>query len=133
MDRPGAVSDKGQPKFLGKLCVKISYLLGGKIHRPAKVVPPGEITGAQNQRLVHGQQGLTVTGDAPLVSQGLGEGLTQTDADVLHRVVEVHLRVSLTAYRQVKIPMAGKELQHVVQKAHAGGNFRLAEAVQGQG
>ena len=36
----------------------------------------------------------------------------------------------LAADGQVKIPMPGEQLQHVVQEPHAGGDVRLPSAVQ---
>ena len=49
---------------------------------------------------------------------------------VLHAVVAVHLSVPLAADGQVKIPMPGEQLQHVVQEPHPGGDVRLPSAVQ---
>ena len=104
--------------------------MGGQIHGPAQIVPAGKVAGHQHQRLVHGQEELAVTGDAPLVPQGLRKGPAQADADVLHAVVAVHLGVPLAADDQVKIPMPGEQLQHVLQEPHAGGDVRLPSAVQ---
>ena len=67
----------------------------------------------------------------PHVSQGLGKGVSQADAHVLHRVVVVHPGVPFAGDRQTEAPVAGKAAEHVVKKAHAGVDIRRA-AVQAQ-
>ena len=133
VEGPGAVPYKAQPEFLRQLRVKDPHLRGGEIHRPAQVIPAAEVHGAEDQRLVHGQQELPVADNAPLVSQGLLKRPAQTDAGVLHGVVIVYLGVSLTDNGEIEIPVPGEELQHVVQKAAAGADVRLSGAVQIQG
>ena len=99
----GARPDEGQEELLAQLRIEVPHPLGGQIHGPAQIVPAGKVAGHQHQRLVHGQEELAVTGDAPLVPQGLRKGPAQADADVLHAVVAVHLGVPLAAADQVKI------------------------------
>jgi hypothetical protein len=45
---------------------------------------------------------VTVTGDALLVAEGLGEGLAEHDADVLHRVVRIDRQIAARAYLDVE-------------------------------
>ena len=72
---------------------------------------------------------LAVACDAPLVPQALLKGLSQGDADVLHGVVVIHLRVPLALDGEIEIPVAGKEGEHVVQKPTAGFDVGCAGAV----
>ena len=132
VDGGGAAAHEGQPEFLGQLRVEVPHLRRRQLHRPAQVVPAGEVAGAQDQGLVHGQQELAVAGDAPLVPQGLGEGPAQADADVLHGVMVVHLGVPVAGDSQVKVAVAGEQGQHMVQEAAAGGDLGFSGAVQAQ-
>ena len=65
-----------------------------------------------------------------VIPQGLGEGLTKADADVLHAVVVVHLGVSITGQLQIHPPVAGQQGEHMVQKAAAAADLGGAGAVQ---
>ena len=126
------LADKAQPKFLHQLCVEIPHLLGGDGQVKAQEAPAGEVHCREDQGLVHGKQGIPIAADAPLVSQGLGEGSAQGDADVLGGVVVIHLGVPLTGYGQVESSVAGKQGEHMVQEAAAGIDFAFPGAVQVQ-
>jgi len=58
--------------------------------------------------------------DAPFVAQGPGQRLAQCDADVLGRVVRVHLQVTTRLAEDVQQGVASEQLQHVVEEADAG-------------
>ena len=73
---------------------------------------------------------IPIAADAALFAERLPHGLTEGDADVLHAVVIVHVRVALALHREVKPPVGGKECQHVVEKAHAGVDLADAHAVE---
>ena len=62
----------------------------------------------------------------------LAERLPEANAHVLHGVVLVHLQVAAGGDGQVEGGVFGQQGQHVVEKADAGGDPRLADAVQQQ-
>ena len=64
--------------------------------------------------------------DAPLGGQRLGKGLAQNNARVLDGVVAVHLPVAYGFHLEAKVPVDGKGAEHVVKKAHPGGDGPLA-------
>ena len=130
MDGSGAVADESQPELLCQLGVKIAHGHAGQFYTPTQVITAGEVAGAQHQRFIHGQQELTVAGDAALIAQGLGEGLAQADADILHTVVIVHMGVTVALDRQVDVAVPGEQFQHMIQKTASGGDGGLAGAIQ---
>ena len=132
MQGTARVPRKGQHEFLHQLRIEGAHLLRGDVHLIAQAVPSAQVHRAQHQRLIHGQQEMAVAHDAPLVPQRLEKCLAQRDADVLHGMMIVHLRVSLAAQGQIELPVEGQQLQHVVEKAHAGRNVRLSGPVQVQ-
>src|SRR3989442_13667649 len=69
---------------------------------------------------------MAVAADALLVAHGLGKGLAQGDADVLHRVVAVDVQVALAVDIEVDQAMARDLVEHVVQKADARAQAGLA-------
>ena len=77
-----------------------------------------------------GSEHAAVAGDAPLVAHGLGQGRAQADAHVLHRVMAAGLQVAGRLDLEVEEAVAGYQLQHVVEEAQAGGDGRLARAVE---
>ena len=127
------VDGKGLHELVHQLGVEGANLLGGDVQVLIVPAPAGQVHGAQDQSLIHGQAQGGVAFDAPLIPQGLGEGLPQGDADVLHGVVVVHVGVAAARQLQVHPPMAGQEGEHVVQKAHAALNGALPSPVQVQG
>ena len=124
---------QGDEKFLHQLRVKGPDLLGGDVEVIAQHPPAGEVNGGEDQGLVHRQEHGAVAGHAPLVPQGLGEGVPQADANVLHRVVVVHAGVALAPDGQVEPPVPGEQGQHVVQKAAASVDLAAPGPVQVQG
>ena len=95
--------------------------------------PARHVDGDAGQRLVHGQVGAGVAGDALLVAQRLGHRLAQHDAAILRRVVEVDVQVALGLQRDVDQGVAGELLQHVVEEADARGDVVGAGAVEVDG
>ena len=77
-------ADKGQEELLRQLRVEGAHLLRGDVQLAAEHAPAGEIYRRQDQGLVHGQRDAAVALHAPQVPQGLGKGVPQADADVLH-------------------------------------------------
>ena len=63
---------------------------------------------------------MAVTADASLVAQRLGEGLAQTDADVLGGVVGVDMQIALGFDIEVDQPVARHLVEHVIEKGNTG-------------
>ena len=75
---------------------------------------------------------MAVAADAGLVAQRLAERLAQANAHVLDRVVLVDVQVAGGLDGQIDGGVLGQQRQHVVEEADAGGDLRLAAAVQRQ-
>ena len=67
-----------------------------------------------------------------VIPQGLGEGLPQADAHVLHRVVTVHIEVAGGLDGEADLGVKTEGGEHVVKKADAGLDVHVA-AVQVHG
>ena len=93
---------------------------------------PGEVEHHPRQRFVERHVGVAVAADAALVAKRLRAGLTEHDAEILDRVVRVHLQVALGADAQVQQAVAGDLLEHVLEERQAGGELGAAGAVQRQ-
>ena len=63
---------------------------------------------------------VAVAGDVGLVPERLPSGLAQRDRHVLHGVVVVDVKVSVTPDREVQPAVFGEEVEHVVEEADAG-------------
>ena len=82
--------------------------------------PSGQVEHRPGQRLVQGHIGVAEANDALLAANGLGEGLAEDDADVLHGVVGVHLQVPLGLDAEVDQPVVGHLGEHVLKKRQPG-------------
>ena len=93
----------------------------GMRHAPNEIGPARYVERGARQRLVHRQIGMRIAHDAVLVAQRLRHRLAQRDAAILDGVVLVDMQIALGAQGNVDARMAGELLQHVVEKADAGG------------
>ena len=91
---------------------------------------PGEVDHDARQGLVQRHVAVAVTGQALLVAPGLGQRLTDGDADILDRVVGVDMEVADGLHIEVDQPVAGDLVEHVIEEGHAGGEFPLSGAIE---
>src|SRR6185312_10992456 len=91
-----------------------------------------KIHGGQCQRFIHRHQKISGAQNAFLVAQSFGKCLSQRNAHVFDGMVLVHIEVAGGFKLQIKSPMMGKQLQHVVKKTNAGRNFVFAVPIHGQ-
>src|ERR1051326_354365 len=77
-----------------------------------------EIYRGKAQRFVHRHQEIAGAEDSLLAAQRTIESLAERNADVLHRVVLVDIKVPLRYQLQAKAAMAGKQFQHVIKKTN---------------
>ena len=126
------VGGKGVPEVGHQFGVEIADLVGGEVGLKDEVRPAAEVQRRRAKRLFHRQREVPVAADARLVAHGLAERLAETDAHVLDRVVLVDVQVAGGGDAQIERRMLGQQGQHVVEKADAGGDPRLADAVEQQ-
>ena len=93
--------------------------------------PAGQVDDHPGQGLVQGHVGVGEAGQTGVVAQGLLEGITQTEAHVLHQVVAVHGQVARGLDLQAEAAVLGDLHQHVVEVAQARADADLA-AIQVQ-
>ena len=108
MQRDIRMADKCLKKFLRKLRIKDTDLFCRKLHFIYQLPSAGNIGGGENQRLVHRQDAVAVADDAPHIAERLPKGVAETDADVLRRVVIVHIGVALASDKKVESAVLGK-------------------------
>ena len=69
------------------------------------------------QRLVHRNNRVPIATDAAPVSQGLAHTLAQRARNILHRVMTIHVEVTIAAQRKIDQRVTGKQREHVVEEA----------------
>ncbi len=120
----GAVGD-GAEELLGQLGVEAGDRGGGQVGVEDAVRPARDVDRALRQRLVHRHHGRAVAPDPGAVAERLVERLPEHDADVLHGVVGAGLQIAVRLDLQAQPPVAGKQVEHVVEEADAGRGARL--------
>ena len=83
-------------------------------------------------RLVHRHRRAAVASDPGAIAERAVERLADADADVLDRVVRAGLQVAGGVHLQVEPPVAGEQVEHVVEEADAGLARAGAGAVERQ-
>ncbi len=87
-----------------------------------EVPPAAQVDGAVGQGLLHGDRHGAITGDAPPIADRLGEEFPQHNADILHGVMEIDLKVPFGGDFQADPAVLGEVVQHVVEEADPGGD-----------
>src|SRR5262249_34331541 len=93
---------------------------------------PAEVHRGQAQSFVHGHQEIARAHDAALVAQCAVERLAQGKADVLYRVVLVHVKIAGGFELQVERAVPRKKLQHVVEEADPGRHVIASAPLDGE-
>lgn len=88
-------------------CVEVEIKAAGEVHDGAR------------QGFIHRYVRMAVAGDVCFVPHGFVERLSQRDTNVFDRVVVVYVQVAFTTHRKTEAPVFGKEIQHMIEKAHA--------------
>ena len=130
MQRDAGVLGECLEELAEQLGVEAADLGARKLHLPDEIWPARDIERGSRQRLVHGKVDRGVAADALALAQRPRNRLAERDAGILDRVVVVDVQVALRPDRHVDQRMARKLLQHVVEKADAGGDFEAAGAVE---
>ena len=107
-----------------ELRVEIPDAPGGNLRRIAQAGPPGEVYGAERERLVHWDYSLPVALYATLIAEGFAQRLAQSEARVLNRVVAVDLQVAQTFERYPEAAVPRELREHMVEEANPRRNLR---------
>ena len=86
--------------------------------------PARDVDRGARPSLVHGHDGGPVAGDPGAVAERLIQRAADHDRGVLDGVVGAGLEVAGDGQREVEVAVAGEQVEHVVEEAHAGGARR---------
>lgn len=123
---------EGLEKFPDKDDVEIADKGLASRNPVGKVGTPPKIHDKAAEALVHWKQEKAVSSNAGLVPKSRFQGLPEDDANILDRVVVIHREVSLSLELELKKPVTGEKLKHVVKKRNTRGYVRLSRPVQAQ-
>src|SRR6476659_2135567 len=133
MQRDAGMLGEGLEPFAEQLGVHLPDLRAGEIDLPHEVGAPRDVDRDAGERLVHGQIGKAVAGDALLVAKRLCHRLAEHDAAVLGGVVLIDMQVAFGLQEDVDHRMARELLDHVIEEADAGLDCIGAAAVEVDG
>ena len=116
---PGVV-DEALKELVEQINIETADHAACEAHVEHQPRAAGQIEHHPRQGLVQRHIGMPVTSDTLLVSDRLGEGLTQRDADILHRVVRVDVQITPGEDIQIDQTMPGDLVEHVLEKRYPG-------------
>lgn len=122
----------GLPEVFDQFAVEFADLLRRKIGVEDHEVTTAQIDRSRNKRLFHRQRKMTVATNARLVAERLLDGLSETDSNILDRVMLIDMQIALGRDLQINDRMPSKQLKHVVEEADTRLNPRVAVAVKVQ-
>lgn len=120
----------GLPKLADELRIKIADLLSRKFDPVDKPDSPAEVERGCDQRLFHRQGDVSVTCDAALITQRLGQCLTEANANILDRMMLIDFQISLRVDAQIDQRMFRQQGEHMIKKTNARANGRRTNAIQ---
>src|SRR3954462_4037318 len=93
-----------------------------------------KIDSGNPQGLIHRHEEVSRAIDTFFISQCLVEGFAKRDADILNRVMLIHIEVTAACEFQIECTVTGKQIEHVIEKPNPGGHlvFPLTINVQSQ-
>ena len=119
-------------KFFHQDDVEIAHKHRGRFSLVDQVRPSTHVDYDARQRLVHRQKEKPVTLNPNFVAQGFFERLAQDQADILHGVVIINIRVALGLDRQIEQPMLRKQGEHMIEERHSRLDLRHTAAIDRQ-
>lgn len=130
MKRNRRCHGKGAIEFLEQIRIHLADTLALEGYIPGEVGPARDIHDHLTQRLIEWHQRMPEAGDALLVTQRLGKGLAEGDANILDGMMAIHMKVTVTAHIEVESAVLGKRGQHMVEKPYAAIEFGLPAAIK---
>ena len=73
-----------------------------------------------------------VTTDPGLVTERFFESFTETDTDILNRMVGIYLQVAFCVELQIEKTVASDLGQHMIEERHSGFNLVLPATIQSE-
>ncbi len=89
-----------------------------------------EIDGRGGESFVHGHQKITGAENAALVSESDVDGFPEGDADIFDGVVLIDGKIASRLQAKIAGAMTRYQVEHVVEKMDASGDFGFAAAVE---
>src|SRR5262245_65571518 len=122
----------GEPtvKLTGQTGIEIADTTRPDFYVVRKIGSAAEVDHDLGQSLVQRAAGLTEATDPMLVSERFFEGLTQHETHIFYGVMIIDVKIAFRVDLDIEQPVARKDLEHMVEKRHAGFNLSLTLAVE---
>src|SRR6476620_11510498 len=130
MQRDAGMLGEGLEPHAEQFGVHLPDLRTGEIDLPHEVGAPRDVDRDAGERLVHGQIGKAVAGDALLVAKRLRYRLAEHYAAILGGMVLIDMQVAFGLQEDVDHRMPRELLDHVIEEADAGLDRIGAAAVE---
>jgi hypothetical protein len=124
------VGGRGLPEVFDQFAIELANFCSAEWRLKNKEISAAQIEGRGNERFFHRQREMPITANSPLVAQGLLDRLAEADADIFHRVMLIDMQIAIGLNGQIDQGMPGEQLEHVIEKAYAGGDVCLAGAIE---
>src|SRR5262245_1102459 len=121
---------EGRIKLVGQIGIEIADATRPDFYVVRKIGSAAEVDHDLGQSLVQRAAGLAEATDPMLVSERFFEGLTQHETYIFYGVMIIDVKITLRIDLDIEQPVACKDLEHMIEKGHAGFNLGLTLAVE---
>jgi hypothetical protein len=125
----GVVTEGGK-KLFDQFQLEVAYLGFRQGHIEDQEGTPREIKDNRCQRFMHRHGASAVSTDPSLVTERFFESFTETDTNILNRVVGIYLQVAFCVELQIEKTVASDLGQHMIEERHSRFNLVLPATIQ---
>ena len=124
------VGTEGIKKFMHHFCIKTAHGGHTKIIVKDQKGSAGKVHSRQYKGLIHRKNHTAEAADPFFCAYCLAERLSEHNSCIFDGMMAVHFQIAAGRHLQIKKTVAGKTVQHVVEKTDSRMNICLAAAVQ---
>lgn len=126
---PGMV-DQTLEKFMDKIDIELADHRPRERHVIFHTRTTRKVDDDTGQRLIERDVTVAVTSQPFFIAPGFGQRLSDSDTDILNRVVSVDMEIANGLYIKVNQAMTGNLIEHVIKKRHASSKLALTGTIK---
>jgi hypothetical protein len=118
------------PEVLDQLDVELADSVARLWNSVYRERPAAQIDNRPRERFVHRHISRSEADDPTLVTKRFRESLSKCQCDIFDRVMRVYVEVTGACHFEIKKSVAGKQVEHVIEKADARSDLGGASAIE---
>jgi hypothetical protein len=124
------LSRKRPPEVLNQLDIKLPNAFAYFRYSINEEGSAAQIHYRAHESFIHRHVSRAEANDSFLIAERIGESLANRERDVFDRMMGINVQIAFAFNLKVEQTVAGKQLEHVIEKADSGSDLRVASAIE---